>query len=89
MNESHWTSVLLGPELNSTSENFTNHQNVTREEEFYYKHPKIAPLDKAHFEFFVPDIGYKVRKELKGEYTSEAWKCLTLECLCPFYNGKT
>lgn len=28
-----------------------------------------------------------VRKILKDNYTSEAWRCMNLTCLCPYFDG--
>jgi len=30
---------------------------------------------------------YALRKQLKGTYTSQAWKCNTFECICPHMGG--
>jgi hypothetical protein len=31
---------------------------------------------------------YTIIKELKGNYTSDAWMCKNLTCLCPYFDGK-
>uniref|UniRef100_A0A914E597 Tyrosinase copper-binding domain-containing protein n=1 Tax=Acrobeloides nanus TaxID=290746 RepID=A0A914E597_9BILA len=87
MNESWWTNLKSDePDPMEVPGNYTRPE-LTEEEKKMMENPELAELNKAKFDLVIPDIGYRVTKHLKGNYTNDAWKCLTIECLCPHFNG--
>jgi hypothetical protein len=88
MNESWWTNLKSDePDPMEVPGNFTRPE-PTEEEKKMMEHPELAELNNAKFDLVIPDIGYRVTKHLKGNYTNDAWKCLTIKCLCPHFNGR-
>jgi hypothetical protein len=52
---------------------------------------KLEELRKNNItdDWLKPKELYNITKEIKGNFTSDAYKCTTLVCLCPYFNGKS
>src|SRR5687767_7082246 len=87
MNESYWNDLYSDePSDPKHPANYTPFLPTSEEKRFMIN-PHLTPMKKSKFAIFIPDIGYRVEKNLKGNYSNNAWKCLTLKCLCPYFNG--